>query len=63
MSAATRLAVDIGGTLTDVVPDRAGATRAMKVPTPSDAPERAVIERTAAILLRRGAGLMPAPPR
>ena len=50
----TRLAVDIGGTFTDLVlalPDR---TLSAKLLTTHDAPERAVIEGTAAILHEAG---------
>jgi len=54
MSKTARLAVDIGGTFTDLVlalPDRSLST---KVLTTHDAPERAVLEGTAAILAQAG---------
>jgi len=53
----TRLAVDIGGTFTDLVlalPDRTLSTKLLTTP---DAPEQAVVEGTAAIL--RDAGVEP----
>ena len=50
MPAAVRLAVDIGGTFTDIVLDRGGELLTTKVLTTSDAPERAVIAGTQAIL-------------
>ncbi len=54
MTKTARLAVDIGGTFTDLVlalPDR---SLSAKVLTTSDAPERAVLEGTAAILEKAG---------
>jgi len=54
MTKTARLAVDIGGTFTDLVlalPDR---SLSAKVLTTSDAPERAVLEGTAAILVQAG---------
>ena len=54
MTKTARLAVDIGGTFTDLVlalPDR---SLSAKVLTTSDAPERAVLEGTAAILDKAG---------
>jgi N-methylhydantoinase A len=54
MTQTARLAVDIGGTFTDVVlqlPERAFST---KVLTTHDAPERAVLEGTATILAEAG---------
>ena len=56
MTKTARLAVDIGGTFTDLVlalPDR---TLSAKVLTTSDAPERAVLEGAAAILAQAGIG-------
>ena len=53
-----RLAVDIGGTFTDLVLETGGGTRSAKLLTTHDAPERAVLEGTAAIL--REAGISPA---
>ena len=56
MTKTARLAVDIGGTFTDLVlalPDR---SLSAKVLTTSDAPERAVLEGTAAILTQAGIG-------
>jgi N-methylhydantoinase A len=56
MTKTARLAVDIGGTFTDLVlalPDR---SLSAKVLTTSDAPERAVLEGTAAILAQAGIG-------
>lgn len=51
----TRLAVDIGGTFTDVALEHAGGRATAKVLTTPAAPERGVLEGVAAIL--RGAGL------
>lgn len=55
MSKTARLAVDIGGTFTDLVlallPDRSLSTAVL---TTHDAPERAVLEGTAAILAQAG---------
>src|SRR5271165_1423912 len=54
MAAKTRLAVDIGGTFTDLVlalPDR---TVSLKLLTTHDAPDRAVIDGTRAILAEAG---------
>jgi N-methylhydantoinase A len=56
MTRTARLAVDIGGTFTDLVlalPDR---SLSAKVLTTSDAPERAVLEGTATILAQAGIG-------
>ena len=50
MTSTTRLAVDIGGTFTDVVLDYAGVVTSTKVLTTPEAPERAVIDGTRAIL-------------
>ena len=46
----TRLAVDIGGTFTDLVLETPNGTREMKLLTTPDAPERAVLEGVRAIL-------------
>ena len=54
MTASVRLAVDIGGTFTDIVLDQGGATVAAKVLTTHDAPERAVIEGLRAMLDEAG---------
>src|SRR5271169_4358561 len=54
MTATTRLAVDIGGTFTDLVlalPDR---TVSLKLLTTHDAPDRAVIDGTRRILAEAG---------
>ena len=54
MSKTARLAVDIGGTFTDLVlalPDRSLSTKVLTTP---DAPERAVLEGTAMILGQAG---------
>jgi N-methylhydantoinase A len=53
-SSAARLAVDIGGTFTDLVLELPGGSVSLKVLTTPDAPERAVMEGTAAILERGG---------
>ena len=45
-----RLAVDIGGTFTDVVLETADAAHALKVLTTTDAPERGVLEGVRTIL-------------
>jgi len=58
MTSTARLAVDIGGTFTDLVLEREGGTLSSKLLTTHDAPERAVLEGTAAIL--REAGLTAA---
>lgn len=49
-----RLAVDIGGTFTDIVLDSENERFTTKVLTTPTAPERAVVEGTAAILARAG---------
>ncbi len=46
----SRLAVDIGGTFTDVVLEDGAKSHAIKVLTTPDAPERAVLEGVRAIL-------------
>src|ERR1700761_8007498 len=53
----TRLAIDIGGTFTDLVLALPGRTLSAKRLTTHDAPDRAVIEGTAAIL--QDAGITP----
>lgn len=53
----TRLAVDIGGTFTDVALEFAGGRLTAKVLTTPAAPEQGVLDGVAAIL--RGAGLRP----
>ena len=53
-----RLAVDIGGTFTDLALEYAGGRRTAKVLTTGAEPERGVLEGGAAIL--HGAGLTPA---
>ncbi len=53
-----RLAVDIGGTFTDLALEAAGARHSLKVLTTPAEPERGVLEGTGAILDR--AGLVPA---
>src|SRR6516162_2801113 len=45
-----RLAVDIGGTFTDVVLENERGAHAIKVLTTSDAPERAVLDGVATVL-------------
>ncbi|HWK45468.1 MAG TPA: hydantoinase/oxoprolinase family protein [Stellaceae bacterium] len=55
--AGNRLAVDIGGTFTDVVLDQAGRRSSLKVLTTPGAPEQAVLDGIAAILGE--AGLAP----
>ncbi len=52
-----RLAVDIGGTFTDLALEQGGTRRTAKVLTTGAEPERGVLEGVAAIL--RGAGLAP----
>ena len=51
---APRLAVDIGGTFTDLVLEWDGRRSTAKVLTTPEAPERAVLEGTAAILCQAG---------
>lgn len=46
----SRLAVDIGGTFTDVVLETDATSHAIKILTTPDAPERAVLEGVRAIL-------------
>ncbi|MFM7414666.1 MAG: hydantoinase/oxoprolinase N-terminal domain-containing protein, partial [Alphaproteobacteria bacterium] len=56
MTKTARLAVDIGGTFTDLVlalPDRSLSAKVLTTP---DAPERAVLEGTTAILAQAGIG-------
>jgi N-methylhydantoinase A len=50
----SRLAVDIGGTFTDLVLATPGGTHEMKLLTTPDAPERAVLEGARAILAAAG---------
>ena len=50
MSNGARLAVDIGGTFTDVVLEHEGGQDQLKVLTTPDAPELAVLEGAAAVL-------------
>ena len=50
MSNGARLAVDIGGTFTDVVLEHEGGQDQLKVLTTPDAPERAVLEGAASVL-------------
>ena len=54
MSTRTRLAVDIGGTFTDLVLSVGDATTSSKLLTTPDAPARAVIEGARAILAEAG---------
>jgi N-methylhydantoinase A len=56
MTKTARLAVDIGGTFTDLVLALTDRSLSAKVLTTSDAPERAVLEGTAAILTQAGIG-------
>ncbi len=53
-----RLAVDIGGTFTDLVLETPAGTHSHKLLTSADAPERAVLEGTTALLA--AAGVAPA---
>jgi len=57
MTVRTRLAIDIGGTFTDLVLAIGTRTVSLKLLTTPDAPERAVIEGTTAIL--QDAGVSP----
>jgi len=50
----TRIAVDVGGTFTDVVLETGGRRLPKKVLTTSDAPERAILEGTRALLAEAG---------
>ena len=54
MPPAARLAIDIGGTFTDLVLALPGRTLSAKVLTTPDAPERAVMEGAREILGRAG---------
>ena len=53
----TRLAVDIGGTFTDVVLETANGLKTKKVLTTPRAPEQGVMEGTMALLAEAGVGL------
>jgi N-methylhydantoinase A/oxoprolinase/acetone carboxylase beta subunit len=55
-TAATRLAVDIGGTFTDMVLERAGKRFTVKVLTTPRAPEEAVVAGTRRVLAEAGIG-------
>ena len=55
---AARLAIDIGGTFTDLALERGGALATVKVLTTPDAPERGVMAGVAAVL--GAARLLPA---
>jgi N-methylhydantoinase A len=55
-TAATRLAVDIGGTFTDLVLERAGKRFTVKVLTTPRAPEEAVVAGTRRVLANAGIG-------
>ncbi len=55
-TAATRLAVDIGGTFTDMVLERAGKRFTVKVLTTPRAPEEAVVAGTRRVLANAGIG-------
>ncbi len=52
----SRLAVDVGGTFTDVVLESGTARHSIKVLTTPDAPERAILEGTRAVLAEAGIG-------
>jgi len=54
MNGDTRLAVDIGGTFTDVVLEHDGTRRSTKVLTTTDAPEKGVLEGIDAMLAQSG---------
>src|SRR6195952_900904 len=54
MTARTRLAVDIGGTFTDLVLSLPDRTVSSKLLTPPDAPDEAVIDGTRTILAEAG---------
>ncbi|MDH3702066.1 MAG: hydantoinase/oxoprolinase family protein [Alphaproteobacteria bacterium] len=54
MNGDTRLAVDIGGTFTDVVLEHDGTRRSTKVLTTTDAPETGVLEGIDAMLAQSG---------
>ncbi len=54
MEKVARLAVDIGGTFTDVVLDHSGGLDSLKLLTTPDAPERAVLEGVKAVLGQAG---------
>ncbi|MBT5049116.1 MAG: hydantoinase/oxoprolinase family protein, partial [Rhodospirillaceae bacterium] len=54
MSDGARLAVDIGGTFTDVVLEHGGGQDSVKLLTTPDAPDRAVLEGVGDILRRTG---------
>jgi N-methylhydantoinase A len=55
---ATRLAVDIGGTFTDVVLEREGRRFTTKVLTTPNAPEEAVVAGTRSVLQKAGIGFV-----
>ncbi len=54
MQDGARLAVDIGGTFTDVVLEHGGGQDSLKLLTTPDAPERAVLEGVGAVLQQTG---------
>ncbi len=54
MNNGARLAIDIGGTFTDVVLEHGGGQDSLKLLTTPDAPERAVLEGVGDILRRSG---------
>ena len=54
MEKVARLAVDIGGTFTDVVLDHSGGLDSLKLLTTPDAPERAVLDGVKAVLGQAG---------
>ncbi len=54
MENVARLAVDIGGTFTDVVLEHAGGQDSLKILTTPDAPERAVLEAVNTVLGQAG---------
>lgn len=53
-AAGLRLSVDVGGTFTDIVVERGGELISTKVLTTPDAPERAIIEGSGALLAEAG---------
>ena len=55
MAASTRLGVDVGGTFTDVVLERATELTSVKVLTTHDAPEAGILEGVRSVIERAGA--------
>ena len=62
MTGTARLAVDIGGTFTDLALERGGERWTAKVLTTPSAPERGVLEGVRSVRWETGARLLPSTP-